>query len=221
MHISIIEDEKILANKVMKKLQNNGYAANAFYGFEDFMRHGDAHSQLYIIDISLGDGSGFDIVHWLRKSQKSEAPIMIISGYGDSQNKIYGLDIGADDYLVKPLIPEELLARIKAVLRRPQGLVAEQYIKYKNLSFDVHTKEVKVNKKLVYLTKNEILVLEFFLTHKGKVITRENLIDHVWGGCSFPKVSDNTINVTLSNIRKKLGLNFVLKTIYNHGYALE
>jgi DNA-binding response OmpR family regulator len=89
MHISIIDDEKILADKILKKLQNNGYAASAFYGYQDFMHHGDATSGLYIIDISLSDGTGFDIIRWLRKNKESRAPIIVISGYGDSQNIVY------------------------------------------------------------------------------------------------------------------------------------
>lgn len=89
MHISIIDDEKILANKILKKLQNNGYAASAFHGYEDFMHHGDASSGLYIIDISLSDGTGFDIIRWLRKNKESRVPIIVISGYADTQNIVY------------------------------------------------------------------------------------------------------------------------------------
>ena len=144
MHISVIDDEKILANKVLKKLQGSGYAASAFYGYEDFMRHGDADSQLYIIDISLGDGTGFDIVRWLRQNKQSTVPIIMISGYGDSQNIIYGLDLGADDYLTKPLVPDELIARVKAILRRPSIINAGEIIRYKNISFHTHTREVYV-----------------------------------------------------------------------------
>ena len=89
MHISIIDDEKLLVNRVLKKLKSHGYAASAFYGYEDFMLNGDAHSQLYIIDLSLGDGSGFDIIRWLRENNGSQVPIIIVSGYNDSQNIIY------------------------------------------------------------------------------------------------------------------------------------
>lgn len=92
MHISIIDDEQILATKIGKKLKNSGYCVSVFTSYEEFIRNGDMSSQLYIIDISLRDGSGFDIVKQLRKDGKSKVPI-IISGYGDSQNIIYGLDL--------------------------------------------------------------------------------------------------------------------------------
>jgi len=221
MHISIIDDEKILANKILKKLQNNGFAASAFHGYEDFMSRGDASSDLYIIDLSLGDGMGFDIIDWLRKNQHSRVPIIIISGYSDSQNVIYGLDIGADDYLTKPFMPDVLIARVRAILRRPYDLNDESIIEYKDITFNTATKETKVHGKLAFLTKNENLIVEAFLSHQNKVITREKLITNVWGGHRLSDISDNTINVTLSNTRRKLAGNFMPKTIYNQGYILE
>lgn len=221
MHISIIDDEKILANKILKKLQNSGYAASAFHGYEDFMQHGDASSELYIIDLSLWDGTGFDIIRWLRKNKDSCVPIIIISGYGDSQNIIYWLELGADDYLTKPLVPDELIARVKAILRRPHGLMNEGIMRYRNISFNTATKETRVWNDIIYLTKNESLIVETFLSNQKKILTRERLISNVWWGHHLSDVSDNTINVTLSNIRKKLGGDFVPKTIYNQGYILE
>jgi len=89
MHISIIDDEKILGSKIKKKLEHEGYIVSAFTGYQDFMSHGDGLSDLYLIDISLGDGSGFDIIQWLRNSTLCKAPILIMSGYGDSDNIIY------------------------------------------------------------------------------------------------------------------------------------
>jgi DNA-binding response OmpR family regulator len=108
------------------------------------MRIGDAKSHLYIIDVSLGDGSGFDIITWLRESAQSKSPILIISGYGNSEKVVYGLNIGADDYMVKPLIPEELMARIKALLRRPIVLSSNAVLNYKDISYDSSRKETRV-----------------------------------------------------------------------------
>ena len=93
MHISIIDDEKLLANKILKKLRGSGYAADAFYGYQDFITNGDSGSGLYIVDVSLGDGSGFDVIRWLRNNRNCKSPIIIISGFGDSENIVYGLDI--------------------------------------------------------------------------------------------------------------------------------
>lgn len=145
----------------------------------------------------------------------------MISGYGDSQNIIYGLDIGADDYITKPVIPDVLIARVKAILRRPNISQESPILTYKDIKFYTGTKEVFVGNTQVFLTKNEILILELFISQIGKVVSREELITHVWGACNEELVSDNNINVTLSKIRKKLEGNFIPKTLYNQGYLLE
>ena len=222
MRITIIDDEKILASKIWKKLQNNWYSINLFHGYQDFMQNGDANSALYIIDISLQDGSGFDIVQWLRKSQNPHVPVIIISGYWDSHKIIYWLDIWADDYLTKPFVPEELLARVKAVLRRPATeTIAKKTIKYKKITYCTETKMAQVGTNSIYFTKNEARILEYFLMNQGHVISRAKLIGEVWWWDGFFEVTDNTINVTLSKIRKKLWENFALKAVYNQGYILE
>ncbi len=185
------------------------------------MRRGNADSQLYIVDLSLGDGSGFDIIRWLRENRNSHVPIIMVSGHGDSQNIIYGLELGADDYLIKPLVPEELMARIKAMLRRPNNFVSSTIITYKNLVFDIDTKMVKIGDIGVHLAKKESLILELFLTNQGKILTREQLVTSVWGGGQADDITDNTINATISKVRKKLSGNFTPKTIYNHGYVLD
>ena len=222
MHISIIEDERILATKIGKKLKQNGYSISLFGGYKEFMLHGDTESQLYIVDISLQDGSGFDIVNHLRKEQHSHVPIIIISGFGDSNNIIYGLDIGADDYLTKPFIPDELLARVKAVLRRPDVTVdVNTIIQYRDLVYDVQSKILRLHDEIIPLSRTEGRIVEYFLLHRGKVVTRAKLIADVWGTTESMDVTDNTINVTLSKIRKKLPGNFKLRTVYNQGYMLS
>lgn len=221
MHISIIDDEKILGWKIQKKLENEGYAVSVFHSYTDFMMNGDSKSQLYIVDISLGDGSGFDIITWLRDSAESKAPIMIISWYGNSEKVVYGLNIGADDYLGKPFSPDELIARVKALLRRPVTLIPQALLKYKNITFNPANKETKVWGSKIYLTHKETMILEFFLGLQKEVVSREKLITSIWWWHRLGDVSDNTINVTLSKLRKKIGTNFNLKTLYNHGYILE
>ena len=185
------------------------------------MRHGDARSNLYIIDISLWDGSGFDIITWLRGNSNTKAPIMIISGYGESEKVVYGLNIGADDYMVKPLLPDELIARVKALMRRPSNILSDKILLYKNISYNPERRETKVWENKVYLTHKESMILELFLTRFWRLVSREELINAVWWWNQLSDVSDNTINVTLSKLRKKIGNNFNLKTIYNEWYILE
>lgn len=185
------------------------------------MRYADGKSDLYILDIALQDGSGFEIIEWLRNKKESSAPIIITSGYGDSQNIIYGLNIGADDYITKPFVPEELLARVRALLRRPTQMEPLKNIQYNNLIFHPDTKEVMIETGKVILGKKELLILELFLRNVGIIVSREMLVRTVWGAHELEEVSENTINVTLSKLRKKLDGNFNLRTIYNQGYILE
>ncbi len=221
MHVTVIDDEKVLGSKIKKKLEGQGYAVSDYYGYREFMKKGDAKSEFYIIDVSLGDGSGFSIIEWLRKVHLSVAPILIISGYGDSEKVVYGLNIWADDYMVKPFVPEELIARIRALMRRPKVLLSAENIYFKNIIFDPETRETQIWAHKMYLTRKESLILELFLREQGMLIKRDRLITYIWGWQNLEDVSDNTINVTLSKLRKKIGPDFSLKTLYNHGYILE
>ncbi len=224
MHISIIDDEKVLTSKISKKLQLNWYSVSEFYSFKEFMSNctHDDISDLYIIDISLWDGSGFDIIKFLRNEKKSQTPIIITSWFWDTQNIIFWLELWADDYMTKPFSPEELLARIKAISRRPRVIdEVQEEIKYKNIVINNTTKEIKVNWEKVEFARKESLILDLFITNVWKIIEKDKLIKYVWWVQSAIDVTDNTINATLSKLRKKLWDNFPLQTIHNIWYVLE
>jgi DNA-binding response OmpR family regulator len=223
MHITItiIEDERLLSAQIQRRLEAEGYLVSIFSGYSQFMSNGNNLSDLYIIDISLGDGSGLDIITWLRNTVASDAPILIISWYGEQEKIIQGLNTGADDYMVKPVLPDEMLARIRALFRRPPHLSTPLPILYKEISFDTVRKEVTVSGVRVYLTHIETMIVELFLRNPGKVIDRTELIRSIWWGHRVWDVWDNNINVTLSKVRRKLGNSFELKTIYNEGYIFE
>ena len=185
------------------------------------MKSADTDSHLYIIDISLSDGSGFEIVKWLRNSVESKVPILIISWYGDAERIAQGLNLGWDDYMVKPLIPEVMIARIRALMRRPLNLLSGTSLRYKDISYNIDKKETHVGENRVYLTHKESLMLELFLREQWRIINREQLIGAVWWTYDSSNVSDNTINATLSKMRRKIGNPFPLKTLYNEWYLLE
>ena len=168
------------------------------------MKNGDEKSGLYIIDLSLRDGNGIDIVKWLRKNRKSSVPIIIISGHGDPQNIISGLDSGSDDYIVKPFSPDELIARIKAVLRRPGEIHAREVLVHNSIRFDLGTRETYVGGRRVHLTRTEQLILEIFMGNVGTMVGKEKIISHVWGGCNYMDFPDNTLSVHISNMKRKL-----------------
>ncbi len=221
MHISIIDDERILGLKIKKKLENEWYAVTIFGSYSDFMAHGSVRSQLYIVDISLGDGSGFDIIIWLRSQEGCRAPILIISGYGDSEKVIYGLNIGADDYLTKPFVPDELVARVRALLRRPGDIISHALLRYKDITHDLSTHETRVWDIQIYLNHKESMLLVFFLKQQKQIISRDILINTIWWLHNLHDVTDNTINATLSKLRKKIWTELQLRTIYGHGYILD
>ncbi len=220
MHITIVDDEKVLAKKIKKKFENNGYIVSMFKGYQDFMQNNTIRSSLYVIDISLGDGNGFDIIDWLKNKKQYPSPILILSGYGETDKVIYGLNMGADDYIIKPCMPEELIARAKALMRRSGDLIDQQNIEYKWVIYDFDKIGVFIWGERVSLTMKETMAVELFMRNIGKVLSREQLINYIWWDKSHVSVTDNTINVTISNIRKKIGIDFEIKNIYSHGYVL-
>lgn len=221
MRVSIVDDEKILAGNIAKKLEKNGFTVSVYHGYRQFVNTDRGDSQLYVVDLSLGDGSGFDIIKWLRETRKTTAPIILISGHGDSQNIIRGLDIGADDYLTKPFQPDELVARIRAVVRRSSAQSASFAYVLGKLACDPAKGIVSYDGKPLVLTRNERLLVETLIERPKWIVSRDELIARVWGGGRVIDVSDNTISVTLSNVRKKLGSDFRVRTVYNQGFILE
>ncbi len=221
MYISIIEDEPVLCKRIKKKLEKVWYTANAFSWFRDFMVNGDDTAHLYIVDLFLTDGTGFDIIKWLRDTKKSLVPIIVISGFGDSENIVYALNIGADDYMTKPFVPDELIARIKALLRRPLTFHPDIKLYYGDMIYDVFGRTVRLRGEDIFLTKKESQMLELFISNVGKVVSRERLVSHVWWQNKLEQVTDNTINVSLAWLKKRFGSALPIVAVYGHGYILE
>jgi len=221
MKITIIEDEKILASKTEIKLKRKWFSAEVFNSFNDFKNNFKYKSDLYLIDISLWDWCWFNLIKWLREEKKISSPIIITSWYNDDQKKIYWLNIWADDYLAKPYSPEILLARIRALIRRSYKIDINSTLKYKDLIYDISNKKISDNWKQIYFTSREIQLVEYILFNIWKLITKEELIISVWWEYDILQVSDNTINVTISKVRKKLWKEFNFKTLINKWYILE
>lgn len=224
MHISIIDDEKVLTNRISKKLMMNGFTVSEFFSYGDFMTHGlnVTPSDLYIIDISLKDGTWFQIIDTLRNMKHIYSPIIIMSWFNDLHKKVFGLDLWADDYITKPFSPEELLARVRAIMRRSEIVrLDSDYIHYKDITLNLNKKEILLNNQKVDLTKKEYALTELFLVNKWVVVERASIVRRVWWSQDTMDITDNTINVTVSKIKKKLGDTFDLKTRYGHGFILD
>ena len=225
MHVSIIEDEVLLGEKIRNKLTNQWYIVSIFTSYTHFMEQGSSTSHLYIIDIWLWDGNGFDIINWLRKKENSSAPIMITSWYGDTDRIVYGLKIGADDYMVKPCIPDEFLARVDALARRhitnvenPETLKA---FTYKDITFTPLTQEVIQWWNKIFLSKKEMIIFELLITNQKIMVSRETMIERAWGAYNSTSISDTIVNTALSRMRKKFWNTLTIKSIYNFGYILQ
>lgn len=221
MYITIIEDEKVLSNNISKKLIKNWFNTRILNSYNDFMNETFIESDLYVVDISLRDWSWFDIIKFLRETKNSISPIIITSGYNDTEKKVYWLEIWADDYLAKPFSAEELIARIRALLRRSYKVTWSSRKIYKDIVLDLKNNEILKNWVKIEMTPREQMLAELFLLNIWILITKEKLINSVWWEHDLLKVSDNNINVTVSNVRKKLWENFNLKTIVNKWYRLE
>jgi len=221
MHITIIEDEKILSKNISKKLIKNWFNTKIFNSYKDFINTDTFVADLYIIDLSLIDWSWFDIIKIIREDKQIDSPIIITSWYSDPEKKIYWLDLWADDYLSKPFSSEELLARIRALLRRSYKVSTNSDIKYKDLIYKVDNKSIIKNWENIVLTSHEIQFIEYMIYNIWKLVTKEEIMISVWWAYDPLDVTDNNINVLISKVRKKLWNSFDLKTIVGQWYILN
>lgn len=220
MKAVILDDEVILANSLAAKLESRNFEVRTFYSYEDFASNIYEACDIYILDISIWDTSGFDVVGEL-KSRNIETPIIFISWHESLNYKLEWLNMWADDYLVKPFHPDELLARIKTVLRRKHPEIQENIIQYKNISLNFETRELSMDDIIVEMTKREKDIIEFLLLRQWLLVTKKQLIEWIWWEKSYDGVTDNNINVTICNIRNKLGKDFQLETKIGEGYILK
>ena len=220
MNISIIDDDKILTSRMKKRLEKEWFFVKIFSWLNDFITNHKLKADMYLIDIWLGDWSWFDLIKFIRKEKKSNTPIIIVSAYSDKEKKIYWLNLWADDYMPKIFSTEELIARINAVIRRKNN-IKDLKLKYKNIKFDLNSKSIMIWNKNIYLTKKETQLAYFFISNKWKMLSKFDLIEYVWWEYEADLVTDNTINSTLSKVRKKLWKNFNLITKINEWYILK
>lgn len=223
MKLLLIEDEVALAALIKRGLQDEGYAVDVIADGEEglnqlLMSHEDY--SLAIIDRMLPGKDGLSICRELREARVN-LPVIILTALGSNRERINGLDSGADDYIVKPFVFDELLARIRAVLRRPAAL-RDRVLKTTGLTLDTVRRKVWVNKKEVELTTKEFAILELLMLHPGQVFDREQLTNRLWD-FNFDSFS-NVIDVHIKNLRKKLGdgkSQSVIETVRGIGYSLK
>jgi DNA-binding response OmpR family regulator len=220
MKILLIEDEKELSRSIAAFLQKESYLCEAVLSYE----HAIEKINLYeydciIVDINLPDGSGLNLIRAL-KENKSETGIIIISARNSLDDKVTGLEIGADDYLTKPFHLSELNARIKSIIRRRSFSGANEIV-FNDLRLHPEQMEVTVKGLPIILTKKEYGLLVFFLSNKDRILTREAIAEHLWGDEMDMADSFDFIYTHIKNLRKKImekGGEDYIKTVYGLGY---
>ena len=221
--IAIVEDEPDIAGLVASSLQKEGYKVDHFATGERFFQALHKHvPDLVLLDLMLPDTDGFEICKTLRRNEAwSRIPIIIMTAKSEESDKIVGLELGADDYITKPFSLKEMTARIKAVLRRSEQKDAARTIEIGGvLHIDLDKYEIRVGKETVDLTSTEFKILGFLASKKGRVFTRDQILDHLWGHDKI--VLDRTVDVHIKNLREKLGS--ASRFIYNIrgvGYKVE
>ncbi|MEP6713314.1 MAG: response regulator transcription factor [Ferruginibacter sp.] len=220
MKLLIIEDEISLRDSMKQYLQEQGYLCETASDFNEAMDKIDFYEyDCILVDIGLPYGNGLDIIKEL-KILKSKAGIIIISARDAIDEKIIGLQLGSDDYLTKPFHLSELNARIASIIRR-RKFDAEENIIFNEIEISTIAKTVNVNKKNIELTQKEFDLLIYFISNKGRVVTKPALAQHIWGDNYDQTGSYDFIYTHIKNLRKKLieaGAADYIKTMYGSGY---
>ncbi len=220
MKILLIEDEKGLADSIETYLIQEGYICEVVFDFKSAQEKIDLYKyDCVLVDINLPGGNGLDLVKSLKRI-KDQTGIIIISARNSVDDKIEGLDLGADDYLAKPFNLAELNSRIKSILRR-RKFEGNSDIVFNEISIKTIELSVFVNNSAVTLTKKEYDLLLFFISNKNRVLTKESIAEHLWGDNMDMADSYDFIYTHIKNLRKKLidkGCKDYLKTVYGMGY---
>ncbi|PKL81272.1 MAG: two-component system response regulator [Ignavibacteriae bacterium HGW-Ignavibacteriae-4] len=222
--IAIVDDEPDIVELVSIHLKKSGYKTAEFESGEGFFKHIKSNNvDLVILDLMLPDSDGFEICKFLKNEPDySNIPVIMLTARGDETEKILGLELGADDYVTKPFSPRELVARVKAVLRRNEKKTPDINKIYigETLEIDLNKYEVKINNKKIELTSSEYKILNLLSNKKGWVYSREQILDYL--GVSDKGVLDRTVDVHIKNLREKLGqYGLFIKNIRGVGYKLE
>lgn len=223
MKILVIEDEKAMLETIVRSLEEEKYVVESAVDFDTAMEKINLYEyDCILLDISLPGGSGLDILKELKENNKTDG-VIIVSAKNSIDDKVAGLDLGADDYLSKPFHLAELHARVKSVLRR-RKFEGSHHIVLGNIRVDPEAHEVFVNGEAVSLNRKEFDILLYFISNKNRLITRTALAEHVWGDNIDAADSLDFIYSQIKNLRKKLKdhkADIEIQAVYGIGYKLE
>ncbi len=221
MRLLVIEDERKIARIITESLKREKYAVDAAYDGEEGFNLADSQPyDLLIVDRMLPGLEGTEIVKKLRENGKN-MPILFLTALSTTEDKTLGLDVGADDYLTKPFAIDELLARVRALLRRPP-IQQPDILKIDDLKIDKQQQTVTRAGKNIDLTSKEYALLEYLMQHSNQILSKETLIDHVWDFDA--DILPNNVEAYIKNLRQKIDKPFkkqLIKTVRGFGYRIE
>jgi two-component system, OmpR family, response regulator ResD len=219
--VLIVDDDENISEVIKMYLENSGYdtkvSHNGREAQEFFVQY---KPDLVLLDIMLPSVDGIDVLKWIRK--QSETPVIMLTAKGETFDKVLGLELGADDYIVKPFEPKEMVARVKAVLRRYNVENEDkEVLKFPDLTVDINSYNVTFKGEDIKMPPKEFELLYFLASNKNRVFTREQLLCEVWG-YDYPGDS-RTVDVHIKRLREKLhgGANWELETVWGVGYKFE
>lgn len=224
-HILVVDDEEDLCEILQFNLENEGYVVDTANSAEEALQLDLSRYQLLLLDVMMGEISGFKLASMLKKEKATaQIPIIFITAKDTENDTVTGLNIGADDYISKPFSLREVIARVKAVLRRTgevqQKEKAGEQIAFRTLMLDTGRKQVSIDGAEVPLTKKEFEILRLFLLNRGRVFSREEILEKVWSDEVY--VLDRTIDVNITRLRKKIGeYGKCIVTRLGYGYCFE
>jgi len=221
--IAVVEDEPDIRDLVSLHLKKEGFQVEGFESARPLFRSLEKRRPaLIILDLMLPDMDGLDICRTLKKRDDwASVPIIILTAKSTETDKVLGLELGADDYLTKPFSPKELVARVRAVLRRPgRDAETKTLAAGPDVVLDIDKHEVTANGRKIDLTPAEFKILKLLASHPGRVFSRDQILDDLWGQEKI--VVDRTIDVHIRNLREKMGeAASLIKNIRGVGYKLE
>lgn len=221
--VAVVDDEPDIVDLVSLHLSKAGFKVKTFEDAEGLFKYlKTSVPDLVVLDLMLPDADGYEICKYLKKDDKyTTVPVIMLTARSDEMDKILGLELGADDYVTKPFSPRELVARVKAVLRREDKVYKSQKIKIGDLlEIDLQKYDIAVDGQKVELTSTEFRILKLLSERKGWVYARDQILDYL--GVQDKGVLDRTVDVHIKNLREKLGVaGKFIKNIRGVGYKLE
>lgn len=225
--ILVVDDETAIADLIEVYLKNENFMVHKFYSGKEALKCArEEKIDLAVLDVMLPDMDGFEICREIR--QTKTFPIIMLTAKEEEIDKITGLTLGADDYITKPFLPLELVARVKAQLRRyiryNTGVQREEVLSVSGLMLNIKTHECLLNEKPLSLTPTEFSILRILVQRKGEVVSAEELFHEIWEEEYYTK-NNNTITVHIRHLREKMGDSFenpkYIKTVWGCGYKIE